>query len=74
MIIAFQRNDILTEYIKQHGFLMSTGGFTEGLQLMEYTSLLLESQFVPLPSGESPEQFRSYEASNAGTILIVNEE
>jgi hypothetical protein len=41
---------------------------------MEYTSQLLDSQFIPLPRGGSPEQFRSYEASDAGAILIVNEQ
>jgi hypothetical protein len=74
MTRALRRNDTLTEYIKQHGFLMITGGFAKGVQFMEYTSQLLESQFIPLPRGGSPEQFRSYEATNAGAILIVNEE
>jgi len=74
MVNAFQRNDSLTEYIKQHGFLMITAGFAQGVQFMNYISQLLDSQFIPLPRGGSPEQFRSYEASNAGAFLIVNEQ
>jgi hypothetical protein len=53
---------------------MKTGGFSQGPQFLQYTSQLLESQFVPLPRGASPDQFRSYEASNADAILIVNEQ
>jgi hypothetical protein len=71
---AFEKNDTLTEYIKQRGSFAVTGGFAHGPHHMEYTSLLLDSQFVPLPRGSSPEQFRSYEAVNAGAILIVSEE
>jgi hypothetical protein len=71
---VFQQNDKLTNYIKQRGSLTITGGFGEGPHFMEYTSQLLESQFIPLPRGSSPEQFRSYEATNAGAILIVNEQ
>jgi hypothetical protein len=74
MANAFEGTDILTEYIKQRGFLRKTGGFAHGPQFLKYTSELLESQFVPLPNGGSPEQFRSYEVSDAGAILIVNEQ
>jgi hypothetical protein len=74
MVNVFNSNDTLTEYIKQHGSLTVTGGFAQGVQFMEYTSQLLDSQFIPLPRGGSPEQFRSYEASDAGAILIVNEQ
>lgn len=71
---AFQQNDKLTNYIKQRGFLTTTGGFGEGPHYMDYTSQLLESQFIPLPRGSSPEQFRSYETVNAGAIPIVHEQ
>jgi hypothetical protein len=74
MANAFEGTDILTEYIKERGFLRKTGGFAHGPQFLKYTSELLESQFVPLPNGGSPEQFRSYEVSDAGAILIVNEQ
>jgi hypothetical protein len=74
MAKTFERTDILTEHIKQLGSLTKTGGFAQGPQFLKYTSLLLESQFVPLPHGRSPDQFRSYEASDAGAILIVNEQ
>jgi hypothetical protein len=74
MVDAFARTDTLTEHIKQHGFLVKTKDFAQGAQFLEYTSQLLESQFVPLPRGGSPEQFRSYEVSDAGAILIVNEQ
>lgn len=74
MANTFERTDILTEHIRQRGSLMKTNGFAQGPQFLKYTSQLLESQFVPLPRGRSPEQFRSYEVSDAGAILIVNEQ
>jgi hypothetical protein len=40
---------------------------------MDYTSELLDSQFIPLPRGYSPEQYRSSEAVESGAIPIVNE-
>jgi hypothetical protein len=73
MVDVFKSKDILTEYVKQHGSLTVTNGFSQGVHFLEYTALLQDSQFIPLPRGASPEQFRSYEALNAGAILIVNE-
>jgi hypothetical protein len=73
MVDVFNSKDILTEYVKQHGSLTVTNGFSQGVHFLEYTALLQDSQFIPLPRGASPEQFRSYEALNAGAILIVNE-
>ena len=74
MIYALGRNDSLTEHIKRLGSIMVTTGFTKGLPFLQYTSQLLDSQFIPLPRGISPEQFRSFEVSDAGAILIINEE
>jgi hypothetical protein len=74
MKYALKQNDTLIDYIKQRGFMTQTGGFGEGPHFMEYTLQLLESQFIPLPRGSSPEQFRSYEALNSGAILIVHEQ
>ena len=43
----------------------STGG-PDAMGAMEYTLLMHQTQFVPIPAGNSPEQFRLWEAFEAG--------
>ena len=44
---------------------VSTGG-PDSMDAMEYTMLMHQTQFVPIPAGNSPEQFRLWEALEAG--------
>ena len=73
MVKRFALNDTLADYISQRGNLIITGTSTAGLLYMDYISELLDSQFVPLPRGYSPEQYRTYEAVESGAIPIVND-
>ena len=43
----------------------STGG-PDAMDAMQYTMLMHQTQFVPVPAGNSPEQFRLWEALEAG--------
>lgn len=74
MVKRFALNDTLADHISQRGNLTVTGTPTGGFLLhMAYISELLDSQFIPLPRGYSPEQYRVYEAVESGAIPIVNE-
>ena len=72
LLNRFQSNDSLTRQIKQQGFLFVTDREKRNLIEMNYTSILLDSQFVPLPRGYSPEQYRSFELIQSGAFPIVN--
>lgn len=73
MVKRFELNDTLADYIRQRGYLMITSSSTAPLLHMDYVAELLDSQFVPIPRGYSPEQYRIYEAVESGAIPIVNE-
>ena len=73
MVKRFALNDTLADYIKRRGNLLITGSSTTFPVHMDYILELLDSQFIPLPRGYSPEQYRSYEAVESGAIPIVNE-
>lgn len=53
------------------GKLIETKGFGQGLKYKEYVKFLALAKFVPCPSGPvSPDNFRLYEALEAGCIPI----
>ena len=58
--------------IKAMGFLQpflwyaGVNGQPDAMGIMEYTLLMHQTQFVPIPAGNSPEQFRLWEAFEAG--------
>ena len=60
--------------IKQNGFLHTYGEFVgEGTMGMhEYSYHMYATKFVPLPSGGSPEQYRLWEAFEAGVFLFLS--
>jgi hypothetical protein len=58
---------------RDDGYLVETEGFGQGLEYVEYVKNLASAKFVPAPSGpESPDNFRLYEALEAGAIPIGN--
>lgn len=55
-----------------HGILVETGGFTQGLPHHEYADLLATAKIAPCPAGpETADSFRLYEALEAGCIPVV---
>ena len=68
------------EHIVKRGFLHSFGVYAgleqlalspESLNTWEYSMIMQQTQFVPAPAGISPEQFRIWEAIEAGTKLLT---
>lgn len=56
-----------------NGILIETHGFGQGVEYEKYVELLSQSKFVPCPSGPvSPDNFRLYEALEAGCIPIAD--
>jgi hypothetical protein len=56
-----------------NGFLLSSGGFTQGLSQDEYRDLLGHSRVALCPGGvNSPDSFRLYEALESGCIPIAD--
>lgn len=56
-----------------NGVLLETKGFGQGLEYGEYIQYMSESKFIPCPSGPvSPDNFRLYEALEAGCIPIAD--
>jgi hypothetical protein len=45
------------------------GGHTDAVNIWEYSMLMHQTQFVPLPAGISAEQFRVWEAFEAGAAF-----
>jgi len=72
MLNRFLQNDSLAHFISQRGFFHRTDVNGTTFVFMEYTAYLTDTQFVPLPRGYSPEQYRSFEAIQSGAFPIVN--
>ena len=58
--------------VLQRGLYYETVGFGHGLRGPHYTQTMADSTFVPLPEGDSGDQFRIHEALEAGAIPIVS--
>lgn len=57
-----------------NGKVVSTKGFTQGLDHQQYFQLLASAKFAPCPSGpQMPDTFRLYEALEAGCVPIVDQ-
>ena len=60
-------------HARPHGVLVETPGFSQGLPLDEYASLMEAAWVAPCPGGpKSVDTFRLYEALEAGAIPIID--
>ena len=59
--------------VMQRGAFLAQEGFAAGPKGVAYTSLMVDSAFVPIPSGNVPEQFRIHELLEAGAFPVMTE-
>ena len=69
-----RRKDCVNELRKlQNGYLVETGGFTQGLDRKDYIKNIVASKVVPCPSGVlTPDSFRLFETLEAGSIPVAD--
>lgn len=69
-----KRREVAKQLIKiENSALFETEGFGQGMDYEEYTTYMAQSKFVACPAGPvSPDNFRLYEALEAGAIPIAD--